>query len=94
MDVGSSFGAAALGEDNLVAQLTSHGRRIALLGDDTWTQLFPGPDTFAIALPFPSFDVHDLHTVDNGVKHHLTRLLDTPGAACGCMEPAVDNVGH
>ena len=79
VDVGSSFGAPLLKEDNLVAQLSACGRRVAVLGDDTWLQLFPGKATFSEAHPFPSFDVQDLHTVDNGVQLHLTQLLQRPG---------------
>ena len=37
----------------------------AFVGDDTWMQLFP--EAFASALPFPSLNVHDLDTVDDGV---------------------------
>lgn len=37
----------------------------AFIGDDTWMQLFP--KQLAEALPYPSFEVHDLHTVDDGV---------------------------
>lgn len=36
MDVGNSFGAKAMREDNLLSQLASHGRRIHFSGDDTW----------------------------------------------------------
>ena len=36
----------------------------AFMGDDTWLQLFPG--AFAWARPFPSFNVHDFHSVDDG----------------------------
>jgi phosphatidylinositol glycan class O len=36
-----------------------------VMGDDTWMQL--AKDAFAEAHPYPSFDVHDLHTVDDGV---------------------------
>jgi hypothetical protein len=36
-----------------------------VMGDDTWMQL--AKDVFAEAHPYPSFDVHDLHTVDDGV---------------------------
>jgi phosphatidylinositol glycan class O len=79
VDVGSSFGAPSLKEDNLVAQLSACGRRVAVLGDDTWLQLFPGNGTFSEAHPFPSFDVQDLHTVDTGVQRHLTQLLQRPG---------------
>ena len=74
VDVGDSFGAPALLEDNLVAALRRCGRRVALLGDDTWLQLFP-PAAFSVAHPFPSFNVADLHTVDDGVAAQLAPLL-------------------
>lgn len=63
--MGSSFSAAAVTEDNLIDQLVAARRRLAFVGDDTWMQLFP--TQFASALPFPSFNVQDLDTVDNGV---------------------------
>ena len=34
-------------------------------GDDTWTRLYPR--TFSRATPYPSFNLHDFHTTDNGV---------------------------
>ena len=74
VDVGDSFGAPALLEDNLVAALRRCGRRVALLGDDTWLQLFPR-SAFSVAHPFPSFNVADLHTVDDGVAAQLAPLL-------------------
>ncbi len=85
VDVGSSFGAPALREDNLVAALRGHGRRVALLGDDTWLQLFPDGGTFAPASrPFPSFNVADLYTVDAGVTRHLAPLLAEHGTHASC----------
>lgn len=36
-----------------------------MMGDDTWMQL--AQDAFTEAYPYPSFNVHDLHTVDDGV---------------------------
>jgi phosphatidylinositol glycan class O len=35
------------------------------MGDDTWEQLVPG--AFNESYPYPSFNVKDLHTVDDGV---------------------------
>jgi hypothetical protein len=35
------------------------------MGDDTWMQMMP--DAFDQAFPYPSFNVKDLHTVDDGV---------------------------
>ncbi len=40
------------------------------MGDDTWTKLFPHSH-FTKSFPFPSFNVKDLHTVDDGVIEHL-----------------------
>lgn len=36
------------------------------MGDDTWAQLAPA-SSYHGCHTFPSFDVHDLHTVDDGV---------------------------
>lgn len=42
---------------------------MVFMGDDTWESLFP--KSFHRSLPFPSFNVKDLHTVDNGILQHL-----------------------
>jgi phosphatidylinositol glycan class O len=39
------------------------------MGDDTWIRLYP--QSFYRYYPFPSFNVKDLHTVDNGILEHL-----------------------
>ncbi|CAD7702958.1 unnamed protein product [Ostreobium quekettii] len=52
--------------------MKARGDKLAFVGDDTWEQLFPG--TFNIALPYPSFNVKDLDTVDDGVWEHLLPL--------------------
>lgn len=39
------------------------------MGDDTWEGLFP--KMFFRSYFFPSFNVKDLHTVDNGILQHL-----------------------
>lgn len=70
IDVGNSFGAPAIVEDNLIHQMVQNGKRVVMMGDDTWVQLFP--DQFVSSYPFPSFNVKDLHTVDNGC---ITNLL-------------------
>ncbi|GFZ13813.1 alkaline-phosphatase-like family protein [Actinidia rufa] len=69
IDVGNSFGAPAILEDNLISQLAQNGKRVVMMGDDTWLQLFP--HHFNECYPFPSFNVKDLHTVDNGCTKHL-----------------------
>ncbi|CAI9113242.1 OLC1v1013815C1 [Oldenlandia corymbosa var. corymbosa] len=69
IDVGNSFGAPAIVEDNLLYQLAQNGKRVVMMGDDTWVQLFP--NHFNTSYPFPSFNVKDLHTVDNGCIEHI-----------------------
>lgn len=39
------------------------------MGDDTWIGLYP--NRFKRSYPFPSFDVRDLDTVDDGVIENL-----------------------
>ncbi|KAJ5092370.1 hypothetical protein NUU61_007240 [Penicillium alfredii] len=75
IDAGSNFAGTAIDEDNLVAQLHSAGKRLVHLGDDTWQSLFPGYFDANLTHPYDSFNVWDLHTVDNGVNEHLFPLL-------------------
>ncbi|XP_066471206.1 GPI ethanolamine phosphate transferase 3 [Tiliqua scincoides] len=74
VDAGSNFASHAVHEDNLLAQLAANGRRVVFLGDDTWQGLFPR--AFARAHFFPSFNVKDLHTVDDGILRHLLPTVD------------------
>ncbi|KAJ3681307.1 hypothetical protein LUZ60_015796 [Juncus effusus] len=73
IDVGNSFGAPAIKEDNWIHQMAKNGRRVVMMGDDTWVDLFP--DQFNESYPYPSFNVKDLDTVDNGVVEHLIPSL-------------------
>ncbi|KAM6169678.1 GPI ethanolamine phosphate transferase 3 [Rhynchocyon petersi] len=75
IDAGSNFATHAIVEDNLIKQLTSAGKRVVFMGDDTWRDLFPG--AFSQAFFFPSFNVKDLHTVDNGILEHLYPTMDS-----------------
>lgn len=66
------------------------------MGDDTWTSVFP--DSFApnMSFPYDSFNVEDLHTVDEGVIRHLFPLLDSPDSWDFIIGHflGVDHVGH
>lgn len=75
IDAGSNFAGEAIEEDNLLMQLRDAGKRIAHLGDDTWLALFPGYFEPNISRAYDSFNVWDLHTVDNGVTEHILPLL-------------------
>lgn len=75
LEAGSNFAGTAIDEDNLVAQLHHSGKNLVHLGDDTWQALFPGYFDTNLTHAYDSFNVWDLHTVDNGVTEHLFPLL-------------------
>ncbi|XP_073046549.1 uncharacterized protein [Primulina eburnea] len=93
IDVGNSFGAPAIVEDNLIYQMVQNGKRVVVMGDDTWVQLFP--DHFVSSYPFPSFNVKDLHTVDNGcITNLLPSLYEDNWDVLIAHFLGVDHAGH
>ena len=67
------------------------------MGDDTWMTVFP--DTFQpnMSFPYDSFNVEDLHTVDEGVIQHLFPLLLDKNRPFDFLIGhflGVDHVGH
>ena len=77
MDLGSNFAGTAIEEDNLLAQLRDANRTLVHLGDDTWHSLFPGYFEPNLTHSYDSFNVWDLHTVDDGITKHLLPLLSS-----------------
>ncbi|KAI9890914.1 MAG: mannose-ethanolamine phosphotransferase gpi13 [Vezdaea aestivalis] len=75
VDAGSNFAGTEVDEDNIIAQLRTAGKTLAHLGDDTWSALFPNLFEPEITHAYESFNVWDLHTLDNGVTEHLFPLL-------------------
>ena len=93
VDVGANFDGYQIVEDNFLSQLNSSGKSVVFMGDDTWTNLFPRQ--FLRQYPFPSFNVRDLHTVDNGVKKHFfTELAKTDWSVLIAHMLGVDHCGH
>ncbi|KAB8416326.1 hypothetical protein FH972_024846 [Carpinus fangiana] len=76
IDAGSNFAGTAIEEDNLIAQLRTAGKNVVHLGDDTWHSLFPGYFDMNLTKAYDSFNVWDLHTLDNGVTEHILPLLE------------------
>lgn len=67
------------------------------MGDDTWLSVFPSIFSHNMTFPFDSFNVEDLHTVDEGVISHLFPLLDDPSKPFDFLVGhflGVDHVGH
>ena len=81
----------------VLALLTLGHAQIAFMGDDTWMTVFPNSFEHDKTFPYDSFNVEDLHTVDEGVIRHLFPLLEEDiksweviiGHGLG-----VDHVGH
>lgn len=98
IDAGANFAGTAIEEDNLLAQMRSLGKTLVHLGDDTWQSLFPGYFHENLSHPYDSFNVWDLHTVDNGVASHLLPLLhshdDTQWDFIFGHFLGVDHAGH
>ncbi|XP_023263289.1 GPI ethanolamine phosphate transferase 3 isoform X2 [Seriola lalandi dorsalis] len=93
VDVGNNFASSAILEDNLIHQFVQVGKRVVFMGDDTWENLFP--KKFYRSLPFPSFNVKDLHTVDNGILQHLyTTMMGGDWDVLVAHFLGVDHCGH
>ncbi|XP_051269336.1 GPI ethanolamine phosphate transferase 3 [Dicentrarchus labrax] len=93
VDVGNNFASSAILEDNLIHQFGQVGKRVVFMGDDTWENLFP--KRFHRSLPFPSFNVKDLHTVDNGILQHLyTTMVGDDWDVLVAHFLGVDHCGH
>ncbi|KAL7753264.1 mannose-ethanolamine phosphotransferase gpi13 [Sorochytrium milnesiophthora] len=94
IDMGNNFAGTAIHEDNVIAQLQRNGFRMMFTGDDTWMGLYP--TQFAEQHPYPSFDVWDLDTVDNGVLKHLVPAVrgDSRVDVLVAHFLGVDHAGH
>ncbi|CAJ0963832.1 unnamed protein product, partial [Mesorhabditis belari] len=94
IDVSDNFSPNAnINEDNIIDQLISKGLNATLIGDDTWVSLYP--DRFHRSYPMSSFDVHDLHGVDDGILKVLPEELartDTQFLILHFL--GVDHCGH
>ncbi|KAM5545492.1 hypothetical protein V8D89_000530 [Ganoderma adspersum] len=97
IDMGSNFGGSSITEDSFIGQLSAAGKNIAFMGDDTWTTVFPDSFEANMTFPYDSFNVEDLHTVDEGVIQHLFPLLQDKNPSWDVIIGhflGVDHVGH
>lgn len=93
IDIGSNFNSYTILEDSLPYQAKLNDRNVTFIGDDTWLGLYP--DMMTKTFDYPSLNVQDLDTVDNGVIENLGRELAQHDAdiVIGHML-GVDHVGH
>ena len=94
IDAGSNFNSYTVSEDSLPWQARENQRNITFIGDDTWLGLYPDGMLVKV-FDFPSLNVQDLDTVDDGVIRHLEPELALSDAdlLIGHML-GVDHVGH
>lgn len=67
------------------------------MGDDTWLSVFQDSFYSNMSYPYDSFNVEDIHTVDEGVTKHLIPLLEDPSKPWDFLIGhflGVDHVGH
>lgn len=67
------------------------------MGDDTWMTVYPTSFARNLTFPFDSFNVEDLHTVDNGVINNLFPLFQPDAPHWDIIVAhglGVDHVGH
>jgi len=72
VEAGSNFNSDEILYDSLVAQMNG---RAVVLGDDTWTGLFPNPALWRQTYTYPSFNVSDLDSNDDNVAAHIEDVL-------------------
>jgi len=96
VDAGANFASTAIEEDSLISQLVAANKTLAFMGDDTWANLYP--TSFNLSHPYDSFNVEDLHSVDNGVIEHLIPYLKSSNSSKWDVLIGhflgVDHVGH
>lgn len=93
VDFSSNFNSYEVAEDSLPHQAKANRRNVTFIGDDTWLGLYPNMLTKVFS--YPSLNVKDLHTVDNGVITHMVPELEKNDAefVIGHLL-GVDHVGH
>ena len=93
IDIGSNFNSYQITEDSLPYQAKANGRNLTFIGDDTWLGLYG--DMLTKVFEYPSLNVKDLHTVDNGVIEHMVPELEKNDAEFVIGHfLGVDHVGH
>lgn len=98
IDASANFASNAILEDSIISQLVTANKSVGFMGDDTWLGLFPDSFAEGMSHPYDSFNVEDLHTVDEGVIEHLIPALQSANQSSWDVLIGhflgVDHVGH
>eukprot|EP01064_Diplonema_japonicum_P030720 TRINITY_DN5295_c0_g1_i1.p1 TRINITY_DN5295_c0_g1~~TRINITY_DN5295_c0_g1_i1.p1 ORF type:complete len:737 (+),score=127.07 TRINITY_DN5295_c0_g1_i1:921-3131(+) len=91
MEIASAFDSDEVVQDNIITQLLSHNKAASVYGDDTWLSLYPSA-LWSHTAVFPSFNVWDLDTVDDGIGRALPEVLDDDFTVIHFL--GIDHAGH
>ncbi|OQS05884.1 GPI ethanolamine phosphate transferase [Thraustotheca clavata] len=93
LDIKDNMQSTEIVEDSWVQQLILLNKSIVFMGDNTWDSLYGGK--FLRNYSYDSFNVKDLHTVDNGVLAHIyPELEQSDWDVLIAHFLGVDHVGH
>ena len=93
IDISSNFNSYEILEDSILYQAKNSRLNVTFIGDDTWLGLYP--NLLTKVYDYPSLNVKDLHTVDNGVIDHMIPELWSRDADILIGHfLGVDHVGH
>ncbi|CAL1536499.1 unnamed protein product [Lymnaea stagnalis] len=93
VDAGANFQSYEIMEDSFIDHLIKQKKKIKFFGDDTWLSLFP--KRFYKSFEFPSFNVKDLHSLDNEIlKHIYSELQVSDWDVIIAHFIGVDHCGH
>lgn len=73
LDISQNFNSKSIKEDNYIDQFHKAQKKLIVLGDDTWSSLYPGQ--FHVRYPFDSFNTRDIHTVDDGIESNMWNIF-------------------
>ncbi|OII76958.1 hypothetical protein cand_023010 [Cryptosporidium andersoni] len=74
IDLWSTFNPKCIKQETILQQLHLKNKKITILGDDTWDSLFSKYIDYNHY--FPSFDIRDINSVDDGIINNLWKYLD------------------
>lgn len=93
IDIGSNFASPEINEDNIIDQIVGNNLTAVLLGDGTWNELFP--NRFKRRYSYPSFNIHDLDTIDTAIEKYLpTEIAKDDWDLIIAHFLGVDHCGH
>ena len=94
IEIGSNFRSQYdITSDSLMYHFAKDNANITVLGDETWMVLYKS--LISESFTSPSFDVYDLHGVDNNIIKHLPKVIEKHNSSFVIAHfLGVDHCGH